>query len=139
MRMALTVYEDGKPGKVYEADDTRLTVGVCEDVLRMTRADLLMDSSSEDAQNQIAKAVLTAFMDFYPVIRQIFPGITEDEYRQALPREVGAVMMGIVAHSISELSQIGAGDPQKNRKGRKRPCTTPYSGSPSRYATGSRL
>ena len=128
MRTALTIYENGQPAKVYEAGEASLTVGVCQDVLALLHAEEWLDApDGSEAQDAAAKAILRAFMSFYPIAAQVFPGLTEDEYRRALPRDVGDVMLGIAVYAIEQLSGMGAGDSAKNRQGRRKASTKRFS------------
>ena len=136
--MALTVYEAGNPAKTYEADETALDVGVCMDVLRLVRADVLL-GGGEEAEGEIVRQVVAAFFEFTPVVKRVFPGMTDEEYRHCLPRDVGAVMMGIVTFAMTELMQVGDAAPSKKTRRRRRATSSkPSSRSSSRSPTASR-
>lgn len=137
--MALTVYEAGDPVKTYEADETALDVGVCMDVLRLVRADVLL-GGGEEAEGEIVRQVVAALFEFTPIVKRVFPGITDEEYRRCLPRDVGAVMLGIVTFAMTELMQVGgsAGPSKKTRRRRRATFSKPSSRSSSRCPTASR-
>jgi hypothetical protein len=139
MRMALTTYEGGKPARTYEADETSLTVGVCEDVLRLVHAERWVDAGEdEQAQADITRAVMSAFMSFHPIAKEIF-GIPEEEYRKCLASEVGEVIIGIVTYSMEALMGVSQEAPKNGRASkRRRRFSRRCSGSRSQSATASR-
>ena len=131
MRTALTVRGADGEERTYEADTEDLCMGVCEDALRMTKVDLLL-SGDPSAESEGAMAFVQAFADFYPTARQVFPGLTEEEYRTARPREVVEVMRAIVQHTMEVLQGVQAEGGGKNPQGRRSPSTRRSSTSKSR-------
>ena len=132
MRMALTVYREGKPVKEYEADEARLTAGVCMDVMAMTRADLLMDEDA-DSRKEVARSVVKSFGEFGTVCKQVFPGLTDEEFRDCLPGDVAEVMWSIVSYALDQLSGVNPDQkkPQPTRKPRQSRKRCSGSWSPS--------
>lgn len=113
MLMALRVYAGKEIVKEYSADEYAITVGVCEDVFRAIDVDALMMAATDDKMaKDVARNVLKAFMDFYPIAKGIFPDLTEDEYRHCLPKEVSKLMWNILQYAFSQLNEV---ETEKNR------------------------
>lgn len=117
MEFKLDVYDGREAVKAFVADERDVTVGICEDVLRMVDVEKLtrMDVDPEAAQ-AVTASFIRAFMQFREVAKALFPGLTDEDYRHCLPAEVGQVMVGLVTYSLNCL--MGASGPKS--KGRKR-------------------
>lgn len=106
MRLSLAVYRGADVEKTYEADETAVTVGVVQDVFRTVEVDKLAYMDDPKIASEVTASLLRAFLDFLPVAKKVFPGLTDEEFSRCLPRDVGSVMLGIVTFSVGEL--IGA-------------------------------
>lgn len=116
MELELAVYAGREVAKTYVADEQDLTVGICEDVLRMVDVEKLPMMDTDPAALQaVTASIIRAFMDFRTVAKRLFDGLTDEEYRACLPADVGAVMMGIVSYSLQCL--MGASGPKAKRRG----------------------
>ena len=116
MELELAVHAGREVVKTYVADEQDLTVGICEDVLRMVDVEKLPMMDSDPAALQaVTASIIRAFMDFRTVAKRLFDGLTDEEYRACLPADVGAVMMGIVSYSLQCL--MGASGPKAKRRG----------------------
>ena len=105
--MELNIYQDGAVVKTYRTEEFLLTTGVCEDAMKMLEADKFVSMDSDKGVTEVVKTVIHAFYDFYPLCARIFPGLTKEEYQNTIPREVGAVMLGVVQYTMTELMSIG--------------------------------
>lgn len=112
MKLTLAVYRGADVEKTYEADETAVTVGVVQDVFRMVEVDKLAYMDDPKVANEVTASLLRAFMDFLPVAKRLFPGLTDEEFGRCLPRDVGRIMLGVVTFAVGEL--MGASP--KNRK-----------------------
>lgn len=123
MELKLAVYAGREVAKTYVADEQDLTVGICEDVLRMVDVDKIPAMDTDPAALQaVTASIIRAFMGFREVAKRLFDGLTDEEYRQCLPADVGAVMMGIVTYSLTCL--MGASGPKAKRRRRTPPSPT---------------
>ena len=137
MRTALTVRGADGAEKVYEATDEDVTMGLCEDAMKAFRVDLMV-GGDEGSEKEMTRALVQNLMGFYPLASRLFPGLTEEEYRTARPREVVQAMRALMTYAIEQLGTIMADQPPKNRpRGRRSPSTRPCSTSASPYRTGS--
>jgi len=113
MIYTLRVYKGKDVEKTYKIEDTFITSGVCMDVFRVVDVDTLVRAGSDSGMAiEMARSVIRAFMDFYPIVKEIFPDITEDEYRRTVPRDVGSLMMGIIQYAFGQLAHV---ESEKNR------------------------
>ena len=93
--------------KTYSIEDKYITVGVCEDVFRLIDVDSFMGIGTDEGMaREVARNVVRAFMSFYPIASEIFPDLTEAEYRNCLPAEVSAVMMGVINYAFGQLAGV---------------------------------
>ena len=106
--LTLTVYDGMTKVKEYSYDPEFLTVGVCEDVFRLVDVDALLKADGDGA-SEVARNIVRAVMDFYPIAKRLFPELTEDEFRACLPRDVSALVMGIISYGLTQLAGASSG------------------------------
>lgn len=106
--LTLTVYDGMNVVKEYSYDTEYLTVGICEDVFRLADVDALLKTGGDGA-SEVARNIVRAVMDFYPIAKRLFPEMTEDEYRACLPKDVSALLMGIISYGLTQLAGASSG------------------------------
>lgn len=117
MEFKLDVYDGREVVKTFVADERDVTVGICEDVLRMVDVERLpMMGTDPAAAEAVTASFIRAFMQFREVAKRLFPDMTDEDYRRCLPADVGAVMMGLVTYSLQCL--MGAAGPKAKGRGR---------------------
>lgn len=124
-------------GKTYTREETELTVGICEDVLALVSAEDFADLAAEGAQERVTRSLIRAMGDAYPVMARIFPGLTREEYREARPGQVGAVLIGTVTYTITAMMGAGGGNGKNPQKRPTKPFYKPFSVLSWQYATAS--
>ena len=117
MEFKLDVYDGREVVRTFVADERDVTVGICEDVLRMVDVERLpMMGADPAAAEAVTASFIRAFMQFREVAKRLFPDMTDEDYRRCLPADVGAVMMGLVTYSLQCL--MGAAGPKAKGRGR---------------------
>lgn len=110
--MELKIKENGKVIKTYTTETFELSVGVCEDILKNVDIDKVLSSFEANNQNalsiEIIKVVTKSFSSFKTVLMDMFPGLTEEEYRKASVKDVASAIFAAINHIFSELNGISA-------------------------------
>lgn len=107
MEFRINVYNGQTIEKTYVANKYNLMMGTAEDILALIDIDKLSGNlNSNDAEMEIFKIVLKSFKTFGQIIHEIFPELTEDEYRRVPVKEVARVIMQVLTHTLSELSSV---------------------------------
>lgn len=123
MELKLNIYNDTGIEKTYVLQDFRLKTGVCEDILEIIEIDKLgnlQNMTDEDAL-QLIPMLLKFSKQFKPLMMQVFPELTEEEYKNTDMSEVAGVAWQIIMYTVGSLFNIS----EKNvpmvggRKGRK--------------------
>ena len=115
MDLKLRVYSGKEVAKEYSTDEFFITVGVCEDVFRLIDVDALIlaaDGHNAEAEKTVTRNIVHAFVDFYPIAKQLYPEITEDEFKHCLPNDVATVMWAVMRYAFEQLKGV---DAEKNR------------------------
>lgn len=109
MELKLNIYETRlcrKVEKTVAAQDFELSVGICEEVLRIINIDMFdggLSALSKEALNELAlDLVKDGFPFFVKLIKEIFD-ITDDEVKRVKLSEVAAVVVEIVKYSFNQL------------------------------------
>lgn len=104
MELKLDIYDGKNIEKTYKSNDFALMTGTCEDILKLVDIDKMTgDLTDENAMMEVLKIVMKAFNEFNPMMKQIFDGLTDDEYRRTHVIDVAKVVMSVVKYTFSEL------------------------------------
>jgi hypothetical protein len=110
MEFKLNIYDGDEVVKTYLADDYKLKVGTAEDILSLVDVDKLsFDVENEAALLEIFKVVAKAFDSFRPMMKDVFRGLTDEEYSQASIVEVGVVVLNIIKYTFVQLTNAASG------------------------------
>lgn len=100
MEMKLNIYKKGEIVKTYSASEFDLMWGTVEDLLNVIDVDKLDDAVA------IGKAVISVLPQVKPLLKQIFPGITDAEIRNTKTKELVAVFIKAFTYALSEISSL---------------------------------
>lgn len=104
MELKLNVYEGNEVVKTYTSDKFRLKTGTCEDILSLIDIDKFTSGLSDERLGiEILKILTKGFNKFNPMMKEIFIGLTDEEYRNTDIKEVAQVIISVVTFTISEL------------------------------------
>ncbi|WP_320915689.1 hypothetical protein [Enterocloster bolteae] len=99
MSLRLPIYRNGVIEKTYEVENFRIPYGVIQDVLHLVEVDKLNDEMA------IAGMLLEAFDLVDPLLKDLFPGLTDDDLRHADFVDIGLVFTGVARYAIEKLSK----------------------------------
>lgn len=104
MELTLNIYgKDRTIEKTYKANDYEIMHGTVEDLLDAVDLEAM---TGADRTSMIAAVsrLLNARKDIiYPLIKDIFPGLTDEEIRRAKTSELVAVVISTVKYSLGEI------------------------------------
>lgn len=108
MELKLNIYNGKEIEKTYVSNDFMLMTGTCEDILKLVDIDKLSGNLDDENAMEILKIVIKAFNEFSPMMKQIFDGLTDDEYRRTNVVEVAKVVIEVVKYTFSQLFNIAS-------------------------------
>ena len=104
MEFKVNVHKGREIEKTYIAKEYDLMMGTAEDILAVIDIEKLNgDLESEEAQMEIIKVIIKSFKTFGPMIQEIFPDLTDDEYRRVPVKDVAKVVVQVLKCTVSEL------------------------------------
>lgn len=111
MELKLNIYKGKAIEKTYVADDFRLMTGTCEDILNAVQIDKLksIDLNSIDESNPPMEFfdMFTGLQkQFNPILKEVFDGLTDEEYRRTHMDEVTSVAWNIIIYTLSNLFKV---------------------------------
>ncbi len=107
MELKLNIYKDKEIEKTYTSDDFMLMTGTCEDILKLVDIDKFSgELTNETMMIEVLKIVVKAFGKFKPLMKEVFNGLTDDEYNRTAIKEVAGVVVKIVMFTITELFNV---------------------------------
>ena len=109
MEFKINVHNGQTIEKTYIAKDYNLMMGTAEDILNVVDIDKLSgDIESAEAEMEIFKMIIKSFKMFAPMIQEIFPDLTDDEYRRVPVKEVARVVIQVLKYTVSELFDVSS-------------------------------
>lgn len=100
--ITLNIYgTDKQVEKTYSVDSYDLMFGTAEDFVS------IIDFDKIDDQNELAKMVVNGFGKLKPLLKDVFPEITDDELKRTKVNEVIQCIIQIAESVAGSLSSIG--------------------------------
>ena len=103
--MKLNIYKKGKIEKTYEADTYDLMFGTVEDIAAAIDFDALQTGSDAEIIKMVWKAFRKSRETITDLMKDVFPGITDEELRRTKITEMARVIAEIVQYTIAQLSK----------------------------------
>lgn len=110
MELKLNIYNGNEIEKTYITQDFRLSTGVCEDIINVIDIEQfanLNNLSDEDAL-KLLPTMMKLAKQFNPIMKQVFPELTDDEYKRTDMSEVSAVAWQVIMYTITQLFNVSS-------------------------------
>lgn len=104
MELTLNIYDHTVITKVYKAETYEIKFGTIEDLLEV------LDIEKMDDEMELAKMVLQILPKVKPFLKDVFPGLTDEELRNTRIREMVQVFIELFRYSVDEIKSIGSGE-----------------------------
>lgn len=102
MELKLNIYEkNGTVKKTYSASEFDLMWGTVEDLVNC------IDIEKIDDQVAVGKMILHVLPELKPLLKQIFPGLSDSEIRQTKVKELVPIFYKAFAYAFKEISTLG--------------------------------
>lgn len=102
MELKLNIYgKSNEIEKTYTTETYDILYGTLEDVLEIIDVDKIDDALS------IGKMVVKLLPQIKPLLKDVFPGLTDDELRRVKVKELVPLMMNIFKFAFDELKGLG--------------------------------
>lgn len=108
MELKLNIYDNEGIVKTYTVQDFRLKTGICEDILDIVEIDKFADlqNLSDDDALKLLPMMMKFSKQFKTIMMQVFPELTEDEYKNTDMSEVAGVAWQVIMYTITALFNI---------------------------------
>ena len=95
--------------KTYQTEEVNLKMGTVEDIVEIINIDKLLNNK-EDTSVNLYDVIATVAMNSYrmckPIIKDVFPQITDEELRNINFKEVVNTVVDIIKYSISDINNV---------------------------------
>lgn len=113
--MKLNIYEKHKVVKTYEADSYDLMFGTVEDVAAAVNLDKIQAGTDAEIIRAVGEMVIGSMDLVKDLLKDLFPGITDEEIRKTKTTEIAKVLVEVVIFTIGRIHKTFAGGgPEKN-------------------------
>lgn len=108
MELKLNIYKTQREiEKTYTADTYDIMMGTVEDLLNALDLDALMGHQGATSAAMAAGKLVSGGKDIlHPLLKDIFPGLTDEELRHTKAKEVLAVVVGLTGFSMDEIKAL---------------------------------
>lgn len=101
MELSLNIYKNSKEiEKTYKASEFDLMWGTLEDLIAAINIDKLEDDA------ELTKMFFGVLPQIKPLLKEIFPGLTESEIRRTKAKELLPVFISSFKYAFSEIGRI---------------------------------
>lgn len=107
MTLTLNIYsatDKGTVEKTYTAESYDLMLGTVEDIMAIIDIDKMTDSEA------MTRMVVQAFGRLKPFIKDVFPGVTDDELKRVKVKELIPTFVDIFKSILDDLKIIQSGN-----------------------------
>lgn len=101
----LNIYKDGQVEKAYETDTGRILYGTIEDLAEVIDPDRIGEKA--DGKLELGKSIIKALPLIRPMLKEVFPGITDEEIRRTDLKELIHVVTELIKYETDQLLSIG--------------------------------
>lgn len=113
-KMELKIYGRDETGrkavvKTYKAESYDLEFGIIDDVAAVVNLDELKTGSNAELLKIAGEAVIKSMDTVKGLMMDIFPGLTAEELRHVKVRDMGAVLIDVIAFTFGELKKFDNG------------------------------
>lgn len=110
MELKLNIYDGNEIVKTYATEDFRVSMGVCEDILSIIDLEQMgnIDGMTEDDYVKFLPMLMKLVNQYKPLIKQIFPELTDAEFRNCDPKEVSKVAWQVIMYALGELFNVAS-------------------------------
>lgn len=104
--LKLNIYDENKTNivKTYTAEGYDLMLGTVEDLMQVIDIDKL------DNDTAVAMMVVKCYKQLIPFIKDIFPGINDDELKHVKVKEIIALFKDVIKVIIADLGILNQGN-----------------------------
>lgn len=102
--MKLNIYENKQVVKTYETDTYDLMFGTLEDVAGAINLDKLKAGSNAEIIKTAGDFVVHSMDTVKNLLKDIFPGLTDEEIRKAKLSEIATVLVDVIRYTIQQLN-----------------------------------
>lgn len=106
MDLKLNVYNGAEIEKTYTATEFDLLWGTMEDLINAIDLEKIEDETA------VGKMVIKVLPQVKPLLKQIFPGVTDEEIRRTKVKELVPIFVNAFIYSFKEINMLG--DNSKN-------------------------
>jgi len=108
MELKLNIYKSQREvEKTYTVNDYEIMLGPVEDLLNALDIEALVNFENKDGVITAATSLLNTRKDvIYPLLKDVFEGLTDEELRRTKVKEVLAVIVGIAGFRLESFPQF---------------------------------
>lgn len=107
MELKLNIYDkDRNVEKTYVNNDYAVMIGVCEDLLEALDLEALTGGDKTSMIAAASRLIRTRKDVVYPLLKDIFNGLTDDELRRTTLVETSSVIVRVAKYTLRQIQEL---------------------------------
>lgn len=107
MELILNIYgKERKVEKTYRTNDYEVMHGVVEDLLDALDIEAMTGKDRDSMLAAVSRLLRSRKDVIYPLLKDIFPGLTDDEIRRTTTVELVNVIISVAKYSLGEIRAL---------------------------------
>ena len=103
MDFRLNIYRGKEIEKTYVTQDADIMFGVVEDLLDALDIEALTGNDKDNMMAAVAKLIRARKEVIYPLLKDVFDGLTDEELRRVKLSELVSVIVQLVKYSLEQI------------------------------------
>lgn len=110
--LRLPIYEGNEIKKEYTAENYTVKFGTAEDIINLLDGEKITQGTDREMVAALAKSIPKATDTIKFLIKDIFPGITDEEIRDTSVVDIAVVLVGVFKTTVFEI-MVESGNSKK--------------------------
>jgi len=106
LEIKLNIYGKGRVEKTYITNDYAVMHGVVEDLLDALDIEAMTGGDRDNMLSAVSRLLRSRKDVIYPLLKDIFDGLTDDEIRRTTTIELCDVIISVARYSLNEIQAL---------------------------------
>lgn len=103
MELRLNIYQNKTVEKTYTAETYDIMFGTVEDIINVIDLDAISSGDNAELVAVVCQVVLKSMNLIKPLLKDIFPGLTDDELKRCKVKDIAVVLMNVIQFTFAQV------------------------------------
>lgn len=103
MELRLNIYQNKTVEKTYTCETYDIMFGTVEDIISVIDLDAISSGDNAELVAVVCQVVLKSMNLIKPLLKDIFPGLTDDELKRCKVKDIAVVLMNVIQFTFAQV------------------------------------